>query len=347
MSWVILIEHQQVHADNYSRLQASDLDAEWKKQILAFVQKWFSEDKEIVLKTSGSTGKPKQITYPKSKMLASAQRSITYFDLKANQTALLCLPAEFIAGKMMILRAIVGNLKLLAYEPTSRPLFGLETEIDFAAMTPMQAELSLRDDIDNFKHIKKLIIGGAPLQVSLERSLSKLQLMIYETYGMTETCSHIALRKIGDKAFHALEGVGFETDGEDRLVIKDEVLQLEALRTNDIVDLKSEKEFIWQGRSDWVINSGGIKLQAEQIEKKLSSKISAPLFVCGVKDQKLGEALVMIYEADEELPMELIKLAEEVLAKYERPKKYYRVVRLERLGNGKLDRKASRALLGI
>lgn len=324
-----------------SKLSTSESES-WEKEIFQFILEWFNDKNFIVAQTSGSTGTPKKLQLPKSKMADSAKMTATYFGLKANSKVLLALPAGYIAGKMMIVRALVNQWDLYWVNPKGNIFSDLSTqEIDFTALVPLQVENSLSNP-ENWSKIKKCLLGGAPVSDSLKEQLKGIPTLFYESYGMTETMSHVAIKKLGNSnnTFEALPQVHFEIDERDCLKIFAPKLLEEPLQTNDIVDLKDKTHFVWLGRYDNVINSGGVKLFPEQIEAKLKPYIPFDFFIAAQKDDKLGESVVLIAEADEKQLKEinLKDIFEKNLKPYEKPKAVYALPKFIRSESGKLLR---------
>ena len=263
-----------------------------------FLIDWVNDDAFVYVKTSGSTGLPKQIKLEKQHMVNSAMATGSFFNLKSGDSALLCLPSEFIAGKMMLVRAMVLGLKLDYVAPNSKPLENNSKVYDFAAMIPLQLEKS----IAHIESIKKLIVGGAKMSTDLIQKVQDKATAVFETYGMTETITHIAVKEIhnaqqiASETFKALPDVTFKTDQRNCLVIHAPSIANEKVITNDLVNLISSTEFEWLGRFDSIINSGGIKLIPEKIEAKLAAIIKERFFVAGIPDEKLGEKLVLVIE---------------------------------------------------
>jgi O-succinylbenzoic acid--CoA ligase len=269
-----------------------------KDAIFEFLLIWFSAEPWVELQTSGSTGKPKKIKAEKKFLTASAKSTITALNLKPNNTAILALPVKFIAGKMMLIRAIEGNLNLFSVEPNAEPdIF----DANFTALTPMQVSAILNSKLNKFTG--KLIIGGGQLSQSLAKDLSeKNHFEAFETFGMTETYSHIALKKINanylNEPFRAISGVEFTTNNENMLIIEAPHLGIKQLKTNDIITLIDNKTFIWKGRADFVVNSGGVKIQPEEAERELAKFINFPFFLAGLPNQILGQELVLFIQGD-------------------------------------------------
>lgn len=309
----------------------------YEQQIGDFLLDWCSESTFLEVRSSGSTGPPKTIRLSKSAMQNSALATAEYFGLKPGTRALLCLPAGFIAGKMMLVRAMVGGWALSYVNPTQTPLQLTGNSFDFAAMVPSQALASLPD----LHRIQKLILGGSPLTPSLEDALTQLPVHCYETFGMTETVSHIAVREIGkEKYFQTLPRVRVEQDPRGCLLIHAPAIADEAVRTNDLVRLESENSFEWLGRIDFVINSGGIKYLPEQIEEKLTGLIDRPYLIAGQAHQSLGEQLVLVLEGKPE-PAGLLEAIRKhgTLTKYEMPREIICLDRFAFTENGKINRK--------
>lgn len=279
-----------------------------------FLLDWLDDKETIELTTSGTTGVPKVITIKKQSMVHSAIATGNFFNLHPQDKALLCLPARYIAGKMMIVRAMMLGLELDIMVPSSH-LDDLlpHKAYDFVAIVPLQAENSL----DKLHQFKKIIIGGAKVSDDLASKLKNIKSDIFETYGMTETITHIAAKKIGEAYFNVLEHVSISNDERNCLVIDAQSVSDEKVITNDIVEILNEKQFKWIGRYDNVINSGGIKLFPEQIEAKLASKIGNRFFITSLPDDVLGSKVVLVVEGSEQVIDTTIFNS---LDKFEKPK---------------------------
>jgi O-succinylbenzoic acid--CoA ligase len=285
-----------------------------EKELGEFLLDWLDDKETLQLATSGTTGVPKIITIKKQAMVNSAIATGNFFDLHPQDKALLCLSTRYIAGKMMLVRALTIGLELDIIAPSSN-LDDLLSDkcYDFVAIVPLQAENSL----DKLNQFKKIIIGGAKVSDDLALKLNAVNAEIYETYGMTETITHIAAKKIGDAYFNVLEHVSISTDERNCLVIDAPSISDNNVITNDIVDILNDKKFKWMGRYDNVINSGGIKLFPEQIEAKLASKISNRFFITSLPDDVLGSKVVLIIEGLEQVIDTIIFSS---LDKFEKPK---------------------------
>jgi len=318
----------------------------FEKSIGIFLSDWLDETATVEVKTSGSTGVPKIILLKKQQMINSALATGKYFSLTSGKSALLCLSADYIAGKMMLVRAMILGLALDYVEPSSSPLNESNGSYDFAAMVPLQLENSLK----KIEQIKTLIVGGAPMSTTLKAQVQDSATAVFETYGMTETITHVAVRNVNSntmkKTFSALLNVTFSIDGRDCLIVDAPDVNDITVITNDIVRLISETEFEWLGRYDNVINSGGVKLIPEQIENKLASQLANRFFVAGLPDEKLGQKLVLIVEGKID-SYELEKaLGENTnLTTYEVPKNIYQLQKFVETATGKIRREENLRLV--
>ena len=321
---------------------------EIKRKVLDFIEEWNSSSDHIRVKTSGSTGSPKEIFLLKEHMKASAHATGDFLELNEGDLALLCLSIETIGGRMMVVRALELGLNLIVSDVTSSPLSNLNEEFDFVAMVPMQVQKSIENNPEKLSKIGKLIIGGGPASPSLVDQLQNIPTFAYHTFGMTETISHIAMRKLNHPLkddFQCLPNVMIATKN-DKLVITARNIGVTDLETNDIVEITSESSFRWLGRADFVINSGGIKLHPEEIEAKLSNLISIPFFVFGEKDDLLGEKLILLVES--EYPIAVSKgQFTSVLSKHSIPKEIRRVQKFDYTASGKINRLTSRELPNV
>jgi len=297
--------------------------------------------------TSGSTGAPKMISLKRKHMVNSAKATGAYFNLGSGTRALLCLPLGFIAGRMMLIRSMVLGWHLDNIEPNSAPKIPKKSTYDFSAMVPLQ----LHHCAANLGQIKTLIVGGGEVSKPLRDRIQNLQTKIYATYGMTETVSHVALMPLNKRAgynelnknFIGLEGVHFSVDQRQCLCINAPDIAIQEIVTNDIVELISDKRFKWIARYDNVINSGGVKLIPEVIEKKFTALIDSDFFVHSIPDRVLGEKLVMIIETTEEVLSlgnlaEFQKMNSSKISKYEVPKKIYFLKSFVKTKTGKVNR---------
>ena len=309
-----------------------------------FLKDLLSDSADIKVSTSGSTGTPKIISISKQAMLRSAEATGVFFDLPAKTTALHCLSSDYIASKMMWVRAIHFGWHIVVVDPNSKPLLQTTANFDFAAMVPLQVQNSVTD----LHRIQKLIIGGAAISYSLEQELKNIETTCYQTYGMTETITHIAVKKLADNQkqyYKSLPNVSLSIDKRNCLEINVPLLTDDVVVTNDIVNLISPTEFEWLGRYDNVINSGGIKLFPEQIEVKVVTHIKFPFMVGALPDKQLGEKEVLLIESEKKLSNIENKLLSASLSKYEMPKEVYYLPAFVLTKNNKINRKETLDLL--
>lgn len=299
-----------------------------------FLLDWFDNRDYIEMQTSGTTGLPKLIRVEKQAMVNSALATGNFFDLEAGIRVLHCLPTQYVAGKMMLVRAFILGWELDLAEPTTTPLERNDAVYDFAAMVPLQAQHSL----SKLNQVKKLILGGAKVSQALAKELKKVPTEIYETYGMTETITHIAAKRVGEEAFTVLPDVAISEDDRHCLVIDPYAICNKPVVTNDVVNVISDTQFVWLGRYDNVINSGGVKLFPEQIEEKLSGLIDRRFFVKGVSDEKLGEKLVLVIEGE---PYTINETFFAELGKFEKPKEILFIDKFTETESGKVIREKS------
>ena len=305
-----------------------------------FIADWFSSSDEMVLQTSGSTGTPKSISVKKEWMRNSAELTRKTFGLKKGDSALLCMPMKYVAGKMMVVRSLKLGLELKVIEPSSNPMKGITEKIDFGAMVPLQLENTL-NDLDK---IKTLIVGGGQVNPKLVEKLQNVSTQVYETYGMTETLTHVAIKPLNGPSksdvFRALDDIHFELDARECLVIHATALNPEPIVTNDLVDLIDENSFRWLGRYDNVINSGGIKIIPEVVEAKLSSIVpNRRFFIAGKSDKSLGEKVVLVVEGKS------MDISCKSLDKFEQPKEIHFIPEFVETKSGKIHRQTTLSLI--
>lgn len=318
------------------------------EQVEAFLADWHSSSPTLCVQTSGSTGAPKKMEVLKTRMLASARMTCEFLGLKKNDKALLCLPLQYIAGKMVVVRALFAELDLYAVNPSGHPLADTTTDFDFAAMIPLQVYNSLQipKERERLSRIKHLIIGGGAIDQELEKELAGFPNAIYSTYGMTETLSHIALRRIsGTKAnayYTPLPNVRVRLSAEQTLIIDAPHLAEETLTTNDIAELRDDGSFRILGRKDNVINSGGIKIQIEEIEETLKPYINGLFAITSIPHPRLGEAIVLLIEQGNEANIR--RKTEQILPRYRRPLHICVVAEIPFTETGKPDRMAIKKL---
>ncbi|GFZ85663.1 O-succinylbenzoic acid--CoA ligase [Aquaticitalea lipolytica] len=307
----------------------------YEKIVGKFLLDWLDEKDYILVKTSGSTGRPKTIRLSKQAMVNSSIATGNYLKLTPGKTALHCLPTNFIAGKMMLVRAMILGLEMDLVEPTSQPIFDYDKVYHFCAMLPMQLESTM----GYLHNVRNIIVGGSSVSTHLIELTQTLKTKVFATYGMTETATHIALKPLNNQAqepyFKTLPGVSISQDERGCLVVNAPEVSKKIVVTNDIVKLHSDTEFEWLGRIDNVINSGGIKLFPEQIEEKLKGKIKQQFFVASLPDTKLSEKLILVLESESNF---LETSVFEGLNKFEIPKAIYSVAKFIMTSNGKIKR---------
>lgn len=318
--------------------------ADWKREVYSFIE-WFLDPsgEELVQLTSGTTGDPKKVVLSREAVWLSARRTLDWLGLRQGDSSLLCLPVRYIAGKMMVARALAGGLSLRLTEPSGRPLKDLSEPVDFAAMVPLQVHETLEHG-DPLSHVARLIIGGGQLHASLREKMGRLSRpQAFETFGMTETCTHFAMKRINgpapDSMFRFLDGVRAGVDRRGCLEVEIPGITRSTITTNDLVELR-EGGFIWLGRQDHVINSGGIKIIPELVEEQVRRCTGMDCLVLPEADEKLGQQLVLAVEypgGDPPLErwLECLRLS---LSGYEIPRRVILVDALPRNASMKPDR---------
>ena len=313
----------------------------------SFISEWFDESPVITIQTSGSTGMPKPIVVRKEKMIQSAQMTCSFLNLKKGDKALLCLPLQFIAGQMMVVRALTAGLDLIVRNPSGNPLADVKTPLRFAAMTPMQAYNSLQVPVEKERlmRIEILLIGGGAIDPELSRELQTFPNAVYSTYGMTETLSHIALLRLNgadaSKYYTPFPSVKLSLSQERTLIIEAFHVADEIIYTNDVAELLPDGRFRILGRTDNIINSGGVKLQAEEIEERLRPVISENFVITSVPHPKFGEAVVLLIPQRQTISLEQIKA---LLPVFQQPKYILETGTIPLTPTGKIDRAACRKL---
>ena len=309
-----------------------------------FLAEWRSPAPRVLVHTSGSTGSPKPLWVEKRRMAASARITCSFLGLRRGDTALLCMPLDYIAGKMVVVRAEVCGLRLVCVPPSGHPLAGLSVPPVFAAMVPMQVygSLQVERECELLRSVRHLIIGGGAVDEAMADRLRGFPNAVWSTYGMTETLSHIALRRLSGPGasqwYTPFSGVSVSLSAEGCLVIDAPAVCEATITTNDIARLDSDgRRFRIIGRKDNVICSGGIKIQAEEVERMLAPHIAAPFMITKRRDPRLGEAVVLMVQAAGTAEAEAACRA--VLPRYWQPRHYMAVSRLPLTGTGKPARK--------
>lgn len=311
-----------------------------------FFAEWNNPGSTILVHTSGSTGMPKPMRVEKKRMLNSAKITCDFLGLKAGDKALLCMPLEYIAGKMVVVRSIEHHLQLICVEPSGHPLEHVTTPLDFAAMVPMQVYNSLKvpEEREKLRSIRHLIIGGGPVNDDLQHELACFSNCIWSTYGMTETLSHIALRRLNGKEaslwYTPFNSVAVSLNTKGCLMIDAPLVHEGLLETHDRAEIRDGK-FRIIGRLDNVINSGGIKIQAEEVEEALQPHLNIPYLISKCRDEKFGEVVVLLTECAD---LHLIQsVCCKVLPIFWRPKHYFYTPHIPFTATGKPARKKAEA----
>ena len=311
-----------------------------------FLEEWNNPSPYVHVKTSGSTGAPKPMLVEKQRMLNSARITCDFLGLRPGDTALLCMSLDYIAGKMMVVRSLERGLKLTTVEPSGHPLSTSNLPPStfhlphFTAMVPLQVynTLQVPEERERLKQIRHLIIGGGAIDDSLAAELKDFPNNVWSTYGMTETLSHIALRRLnGPEAsewYTPFPSVHLSISDEGCLIIDAPEVCPEPLITNDIAEL-STRQFRILGRKDNVICSGGLKIQAEELERQLRPHMSAPFVISKRADEKFGEVVVLITEGS---PSDARIICERILPKYHQPKAYLYIDQIPLTETGKIAR---------
>jgi len=317
-----------------------EIRTEFEFNTILFCKEWLRGEKEFKINTSGSTGKPKSILITRNQMITSTEMTAKTFDLVTEDSILVNLNTKYIAGMMMLVRGLHLDLSITAIEPSSNPLNTIENSFDFYAFVPLQLQTIIESgNSELLNKAKAIIVGGAPISIYQENLFSDSSFPIYSTYGMTETCTHVAIRKIGEDNFKALENVVLSVDKNNCLIINSPTAIENPLITNDVVDLISETEFRWKGRIDNVINSGGVKIQIEELEAKIAKILTSinqdiRFIISSKSDEKLGEKIILITEKQIDT-----NTIESGLNKYEMPKEYHIINQFPETETGKIDRK--------
>lgn len=343
------------------------------KKVFDFKKAWESGQESFELQTSGSTGKPKKIILHRKQMLASVKMTAKAFNLKEGDTAFCCLNIEYIAGMMMLVRAFNIGMDLLIVEPKSNPFEDIEKHLyilkanrgqNFFAFVPLQIQ-TLLESTPIFSEIlnsaKAIIIGGAAVNDAILEKVQKIYRPVYVTYGMSETLTHIAIKRINGSAkedfFNTLEGVDIKLNDESCLMIKSKITNNQWITTNDVAEIINGSSFVLHGRIDNVINSGGVKIQLEKVEKVAESvlqklktdeqKLKGRYFVFSLPDEKLGERMIFVLEKEtnpafpsieDATKIDILQGFKEILPKFEVPKEVFFVEKMIETPTGKIDK---------
>ncbi|MCX8489949.1 MAG: AMP-binding protein [Cyclobacteriaceae bacterium] len=328
------------------------------ERTIDFCHRWLSGQLEFEIQTSGSTGQPKKILIERESMIASANGTIHALNLQPNQTSLICLDTAYIAGLMMLVRSLEIGMNIIAVEPCANPFKGIDTntKIDFIALVPYQIKAILQSPQKFYlNQLGTVLIGGAPLDQSTKLALQSFKSLFFETYGMTETISHVALKQLNglgkSSFFTTLPGVSIRQDERGCLCIQTSYLESE-LVTNDIVEMVDVNKFIWLGRWDNVINTGGLKVFPETIEAKVEAtfaqlNITNLFFIAGLSDQRWGQAVTLLIEGElsSQEKERLRGNLKTALYKFEIPQSIVYLPLFKRTDSGKINRVNTLSLL--
>jgi len=325
-----------------------------EQKALQFCQQWLAGEKQFSIRTSGSTGAPKWITMTRAQLEASARQTIKALQLQSGETALVCLDTAYIAGQMMLVRALEAGMKLQVVDPEANPFTHLAHPVDFTALVPYQLEKILEDTPELLDKVRCALVGGASVNHSVRARLGESKCTLYATYGMTETLSHVALQRLNGTApqdyFEALPSTRLRLDARGCLCIQTDYLTDEVI-TNDLVELIAPNRFRWLGRVDNIINSGGIKIIPEKVEAVVEKamaelKLSARYFVAGLPHTSLGAQVTLVIEGapfDPPLQHQMLALTGQYLNKFEKPRDIIFITKFQETPTGKINRPATLA----
>jgi len=343
----MLIDFNQIQTPAQLQKLFKKFSKNWQQKILHFANTILHNDVKINIQTSGSTGLPKKLVFTKNQLMASAKLTGEYFKFSSKKTILLCLSPDHIAGKMMIARAIYWKMKLLCTKQTANSLADLWQNLYFTSLVPYQLEHILNTNPNKLRLIDNILVGGSPIHYNLFNKLKKISTNFYESFGMTETLSHIAIKKLNgenvEKYFTTLPSINIQIDKNDCLITEVPYLN-NPIHTNDIVQIIKKNKFNWLGRKDNLINSGSIKLLPELLEEKIKHLLDIPYFFTSSPDKLLGEKLVLVIEdkGDKIDEAVLFHQLKSHLPKYEVPKQIIKLKKICRTKNGKTKREKTR-----
>lgn len=334
-----------------------DIHSSYELNVIKFINLWISGEEYLTIATSGSTGEPKLIKRERKDFISSAERTIRFFKLSSNDTVLICLDINHIGGVMMLIRALIAQMDVIIQEPNSSPFDNVAPPIlpSFVAMVPLQLSRSLVDyetSPEKFKNMRALILGGAPIDNKLKGACQKLIFPVYQTFGMTETISHFAVRLVNGseqfESFQLLEGWQIKLNDNRQLMVKSDMNQADWIITNDIVEIVGDRSFKWLGRSDNVINSGGLKTHPEILENEIFTvfdklNLDNRFFVIGMPDKDLGECVVLVLEGkrDQREEQRIRASLKNFLPKHHSPKDLFFIDRFIETSSGKIKRQAT------
>lgn len=348
---------------NYSFRNSIPLNG-YEVKTLEFCRNWLNGIQEFPIQTSGSTGVPKPITLTRQQLEVSARRTLRILNLEKDDSTLICLNTEYIAGMMMLVRGFLAELEMIIIDPVSNPLslIPADKRIDFGSFVPLQLQTIIQETperIPQLSQMKGILVGGAPVNDILLRQIQQIKAPVYHTYGMTETASHIALRLLnGNKPieyYEVLSGIEIGLDKRGCLTVKGDITNNELLVTNDLVELLTPTRFRWIGRADNTINTGGVKVQLEKIEKAVAESLaiqenSSRFFVATQPDELLGEKIILVLESEPltaEAEQDLIATLRSMLKKFEVPRQVIYSNGFSETATGKVSRQRTMQKLGL
>jgi len=311
--------------------------SETERKVFKLVNKWINGEKSFTFHTSGSTGQAKVVSIEREKIIQSANFTFDYIDPERKiSNSLLCLDPAFIGGAMVVFRALVRDIDLYIVEPSSHITNVLPTDYQtgLVSMVPMQFNHLKHEEINRFKNI---LIGGAPMDIISNLGTTS---NVFSTYGMTETVSHVALRRLNESHFEMTGDTKVSNTSDGCLQFNGTITNHKWLKTNDLGEVISSQSFRWIGRKDFVINSGGVKLNPETIERKLKDQVASMFIITSIPDELLHEKVVLVIEGETQAELDF-----GVLDKYERPKLVLQNQKILTTPSGKIDRRATRTNL--
>lgn len=339
---------EKYHPQELTQLAVSKIKdpniASWEKKIFWFILEWLHPSNTMEVKTSGSTGKAKTIHFSKDQMIASARATAQYFGFAAKDSVLLALDMSYVAAKMMVVRAFVSGLDLYYVKPSSDPFKDRDfPELKFVPLVPLQLKSIIQssESLAGLRSVSQVLVGGGAVDTDLERFIKQENNAYYASFGMAETLTHFAVKRINgpipDSAFHTLEGVRIRQDENGCLQALVPWISSDYIATRDIVEILDENSFVWKGRLDNLINSGGIKISPEAIEAKLAEYIAPPFFISALPDPLLGQKVVMFVESDA-IERQWYEAFDRVLEKYEKPKAIHSIPNFVYTTSNKINR---------
>ena len=343
---MLIYKTHRIEFNDFESMEVLFPDSTFFKGVKSFLKAWDNAQKEdFTFRTSGSTGRPKEITHSRASIIKSVKKTRDYFDLKDGDAALLAMPVAFVAGRMMMARALVLNLDLYLAEPSLNPLKEYDGQaFEFVPLTPLQLEHVLEHNPISIRGIKTILLGGAPVKDELMDRIQTLSNQVFIGYGMTETLTHIAARALNgpdaSELYTVLKGIKIDQKEGCLVINADHIEGL--VYTNDLVEIVNPTQFKWIGRNDLIINSGGLKINPEELEKSLKLEFDFSCVFIGIPDQQLGEKLVLIIEENQANTtfdeVKVKRFIESGFSKYHVPKLVHVMNEIPMTPTGKTDR---------